>query len=82
MTLSIQEGKVKTLKYGLATFFILLLLVCLYELYSLQTAQDKTEEIRSRFLRLNDVKLDDIPNHWLDMLIKIEDPNFISMMES
>lgn len=66
----------KVLKYGMSIIILLFVSLCIYEFCLLKQAQDKTPEIRERFLNAHEVTWSDMPKHRLEMLLKVEDPNF------
>ena len=68
----------KVLKSGLVFLFSSLLILCVFESYRLNVAADKTERLRAKFLSGNELKLSEIPTKKIDILLKVEDPNFFN----
>ena len=68
----------RIIKYSLTCFLALFVCVFIFEAVKVVNAMLKTPEIRLQFLseKAIEVELEDIPKNWVDILIKIEDPNF------
>lgn len=68
----------KILKYPLIFFGVCLILLSVYESIKISIAQSKTPEVRLQYLSEDaiEVKLNEIPEKWVDDLVKIQDPNF------
>ena len=66
----------KILKYGLLLVLISISVLFSYELYRVKVAESKTDTLRSIYLTGNELDLKRIPSKWIDILLKIEDPNF------
>ena len=66
----------KLLKIGTLTIAMFILVLGLYEWLQVEGALSKTEKIKEQYLNDRTLTLNKIPKDWVDILIKIEDPNF------
>ena len=68
----------KILKY-ITLFFIFSSIVLFgFEYSRVASAEKKTNRIKQVYLNSNALSLDTIPGEWIEILLKIEDPNFYS----
>jgi membrane carboxypeptidase/penicillin-binding protein len=68
----------KYFKYGMLLLLILIVGVSVYQLYRISVAETNTSSIRKIYLSNNELDLKTIPTAWIDILLKIEDPNFMA----
>ena len=68
----------KFFKYSAFVLLSFFALLCLYEASAVITAQNKTPEVRSQYLGKEtlDVTLQNVPSNRVEMMLKIQDPNF------
>ena len=70
----------KIFKYSTFVLLSFVALLCLYEASAVIAAQNKTSEVRSNYLGKEalDITLQNIPSNRVEMMLKVEDPNFYS----
>ena len=70
----------KIFKYSTLALLSFVALLCLYEASAVIAAQNKTSEVRSNYLGKEtlDITLQNVPSNRVEMMLKIQDPNFYS----